>query len=126
MRYSSVPGSEQPQRRRSRTVRRPLDVMRVFVCTVLDGGTVEVNVIDADSDQRQRYRGTEVIRLVQRPEPDDQALCRQTSLRLLRRHVRCFIHGRDPEGHLVGVLVPIAGRSRLAGATGSSARRSTG
>ncbi len=99
----------QATNRRPRTVRRPLDVLRVYVCSVLDGATVEVNLIEADSDQRQRYRGTEVIRLVQCADPDDRTLCLQTRLRLLRRHVRCFIHGRDAAGNLLGVLIPIAG-----------------
>ncbi|MBA3684498.1 MAG: hypothetical protein H0W72_04575 [Planctomycetes bacterium] len=92
---------------RGRTVRRPIDVLRVYVCAVLDGSTVEVNLIEADSDQRQRYRGTEIVHLVSsRLDAQDQDA--QTRLRLHHRHVRCFVHGRDAEGHLVGVLVPIA------------------
>ncbi len=93
---------------RGRTVRRPIDVLRVYVCAVLDGNTVEVNLIEADSAQRQRYRGTEIVHLVaSRLDVENQDA--ENRLRLHRRYVRCFVHGRDAQGHLVGVLVPIAG-----------------
>ncbi len=101
--FSPVPARPKTPQHRPRTVRRPLDVMRVFVCSILDARTVEVNLIEASSDQRQRYRGTEVVRT-----PGAVADQPNVLTRLLRRHVRCFIHGRDDDGHLLGVLVPIA------------------
>jgi hypothetical protein len=87
---------------------RPIDVLRVFVSALIDDSTVEVNVIGADAEQRQRYRGTEIVRLVH-ARLEDEDFAAHIRQRLLRRHVRCFVHGRDADGRIFGVLVPIAG-----------------
>jgi hypothetical protein len=95
--------------RSARASARAKDILLGYVRAVLDTGMVDMNLIGLTSDQRERYRDSELVRLVGTlVEGQPAAIQAELLRRLHRRRVRCFVHGRDDEGRLVAVAVPVA------------------
>jgi len=94
--------------RASRPVAKALDILTGFVREVVDGRTIDLNLVKPTAEQLERYRGSEIVRLVgalvEASVNDPEAL-RQ---RFHRKQVRCFVHGRDSEGRLLAVAIPVA------------------
>lgn len=93
---------------------RARDILAGYVRAVIDERTIDVNILDATPEQRERYQGSEVMRLVGavvESAADDPARAAEVARRLHHQRVRCFVHGRDDDGRLVAVVVPVSGRS---------------
>lgn len=89
---------------------RARDILHGYVRAVLDARTVDVNILDASPDQRERYRGSEVMHLVGavvESAADDPVKLQALTEGLRHQHVRCFVHGRDEAGRLIAVVVPV-------------------
>ncbi len=106
---SASPRSSAP--RSARASARAKDILLGYVRAVLDAGIVDMNLIDLTGEQRERYRDSELVRLVgSMVEGQPGAIHAELLRRIHRRSVRCFVHGRDDEGRLVAVAVPVADR----------------
>lgn len=99
-----------PRLRAQRPVSKALDVLDGYVRDVVDGRTIDVNLVKPTPDQLQRYGACEIVRLVGLAVESAPAASAESDLRqrLHRRQVRCFVHGRDAEGRILGVAVPVA------------------
>lgn len=106
-----VRAAHQPRpvtRRVGRPITKALEILTGYVREVVDARTIDLNLVAPTADQLQRYRGSELVRLVGaavESAPGDVANLR---LRLHHRQVRCFVHGRDSDGRLLAVAVPVA------------------
>ena len=107
----SRPSPRSASPRSARASARAKDILLGYVRAVLDTGMVDMNLIGLTADQRQRYRDSELVRLVgTMVQGQPGAIHAELLHRLHRRRVRCFVHGRDDQGHLIAVAVPVADR----------------
>jgi hypothetical protein len=96
--------------RADRQTGKPLEVLDGYVREVVDARTIDLNLTKPTPELLERYHACELIRLVGlsvEALPADEVI-RDLRQRLHRRQVRCFIHGRDAEGRLLAVAVPVA------------------
>lgn len=103
-------GRGQPRLRADRPVTKALDVFDGYVREVVDGRTIDLNLLRPTAAQLERYQACEIVRLVGlavESAPDATAE-RDLRARLHQRQVRCFVHGRDEQGRLLAVAVPVA------------------
>lgn len=111
MPHRSTPPSTRPARPLARAGRgsdRAKDILFGYVREVLDGRTLDVNLLGLTGEQRQRYHDSELVRLVGAVvEGHPAALHADLLHRVHRRRVRCFVHGRDQDGRLLAVAVPV-------------------
>jgi hypothetical protein len=91
-------------------VTKALDVFDGYVREIVDGRTIDLNLLQPTAEQLERYGACEVVRLVGLAVESAPAASAESELRtrLHRRHVRCFVHGRDESGRLLAVAVPVA------------------
>jgi len=103
-------GHSQPRLRADRPVTKALDVFEGYVREIVDGRTIDLNLLRPTPAQLERYQACEVVRLVGLAVESAPAATAVSELRerLHQRHVRCFVHGRDAEGRLLAVAVPVA------------------
>jgi endonuclease YncB( thermonuclease family) len=99
-----------PRPRSERPVTKALDVFDGYVREIVDGRTIDLNLLQPTAEQLERYGACEVVRLVGLAVESAPAASAESDLRirLHRRHVRCFVHGRDESGRLLAVAVPVA------------------
>ena len=108
-RPASDPAALDPARSTRPAAARAQDVLLAYVRAVLDGRTVDLNLLDLSPAQRERYRDNELVRLVGAAFKEaSSAACADLLTRLHRRRVRCFVHGRDASGMLLAVVIPVA------------------
>ena len=108
-RTPSDPPASDPARPTRLTAARAQDVLLAYVRAVLDGRTVDLNLLDLSPAQRERYQDNELVRLVGAAfQEASSAACADLLTRFHRRRVRCFVHGRDASGMLLAVVVPVA------------------
>lgn len=100
-----------PRLRADRPVAKALDVLNGYVRDIVDGRTIDLNLVKPTADQLERYAACEIVRLVGLSVESVSNDASESDLRqrLHRRQVRCFVHGRDQEGRLLAVAVPLAG-----------------
>lgn len=91
-----------------RPVTKALEILTGYVREVVDGRTIDLNLVAPTADQLERYRGSELVRLVGATVESPGSNVTELRLRLLRKQVRCFVHGRDSDGRLLAVAVPVA------------------
>jgi endonuclease YncB( thermonuclease family) len=94
--------------RAGRPVTKALDILTGYVREVVDGRTIDLNLVAPTADQLERYRGSELVRLVGSTVETASADLADLRSRLYRKQVRCFVHGRDSDGRLLAVAVPVA------------------
>jgi hypothetical protein len=103
------PGQSQPLPARTpRPLTKAIDILTGYVREVVDGRTIDLNLTAPTAAQLERYRGSELVRLVGATAEGANGTEVELRARLYRKHVRCFVHGRDSDGRLLAVAVPVA------------------
>lgn len=111
MNHPRVRAPRQPRQaslRAGRPVTKALDILTGYVREVVDGRTIDLNLVAPTAEQLERYRGSELVRLVGAVVESPANDLADLRLRLHRKQVRCFVHGRDSDGRLLAVAVPVA------------------
>lgn len=94
--------------RAQRPVSRTLDILTGYVRDVVDARTIDLNLVSPTADQLQRYHGSEMVRLVGAIVESGAVGIAELRQRLHHKQVRCFVHGRDSDGRLLAVAVPVS------------------